>query len=55
LRREELIRFALYGQVNWFALAVVSGCTAAFLGAAVFAYNPSKGLIARRGGPGTGG
>jgi ABC-2 type transport system permease protein len=25
-----------------------------FLGAAIFAYNPSKGLIARRGGPGGG-
>ena len=48
----ELIRFALYGQINWLSLAVVIGCTAFFLGAAVFAYNPSKGLIARRGGPG---
>lgn len=47
----ELIRFALYGEVDWFSLAVVTGCTAVFLGAAVFAYNPSKGLIARRGGP----
>ena len=25
----ELIRFALYGQVNWLSLAVVVGCTAA--------------------------
>jgi ABC-2 type transport system permease protein len=50
----ELIRFALYGQVDWTSLAVVIGCTAAFLGAAVYAYNPSKGLIARRGGPGAG-
>lgn len=48
----ELIRFALYGQVDWTSLAVVVGCTVLFLGAAVFAYNPSKGLIARRGGPG---
>jgi len=48
----ELIRFALYGQINWLALAVVAGCTAAFLGAAILAYNPSKGLIALRGGPG---
>ncbi len=51
----ELIRFALYGQMNWVALAVVFGCAVAFLGATVFAYNPSKGLLARRGGPGTGG
>jgi ABC-2 type transport system permease protein len=48
----ELIRFALYGQVDWLSLGVVVGCTVFFLGAAVFAYNPSKGLIARRGGPG---
>jgi len=33
-------------------LVVVILCTLLFLGAAVFAYNPSKGLIARRGGPG---
>jgi ABC-2 type transport system permease protein len=48
----ELIRFSLHGQMNWLALPVVTGCTAAFLGAAILAYNPSKGLIARRGGPG---
>jgi ABC-2 type transport system permease protein len=47
----ELIRFALYGQVDWLALVVLAGCTAAFLGAAVYAYDPSKGLIGRRGGP----
>ncbi len=48
----ELIRFALYGQVNWTALGVVAACTAVFLGAAIRAYDPAKGLIARRGGPG---
>ena len=48
----ELIRFALYGQVDWPSLGIVVACTAVFLGAAIFAYNPSKGLIARRGGPG---
>ncbi|HVZ03716.1 ABC transporter permease [Hyphomicrobium sp.] len=48
----ELIRFALYGQVDTISLAVIVGCTVLFLAAAVFAYNPSKGLIARRGGPG---
>jgi ABC-2 type transport system permease protein len=47
----ELIRFALYGEVDTVSLAVVVGCTIVFLAAAVFAYNPSKGLIARRGGP----
>ena len=44
----ELIRFALYGQVNLPALAVVVAVTAAFLGAALYAYDPSKGLMARR-------
>ncbi|MDX2289396.1 MAG: ABC transporter permease [Hyphomicrobiaceae bacterium] len=50
----ELIRFAFYGQLDLTSLAVVTGCTVLFLGAAIFAYNPSKGLIARRGGPGGG-
>ena len=45
----ELIRFGLYIDVNWMALAIVTGCTALFLGAAVIAYNPSRGLMARRG------
>ncbi len=48
----ELIRFGLHGQIDTVSLAVVLACTAFFLSAAVFAYNPSKGLIARRGGPG---
>jgi len=48
----ELIRFALYGQVDWTSLAVVLAFTAVFLGGAIYAYNPSKGLIARYGGPG---
>jgi len=48
----ELIRFALYGQIDTVSLVIVLACTAVFLAAAVFAYNPSKGLIARRGGPG---
>ncbi len=48
----ELIRFALYGQVNWVSLAVVVGCTLAFLGAAIYAYDPSKGMIASRRRPG---
>jgi ABC-2 type transport system permease protein len=48
----ELVRFGLYGQIDTVSLAIVLACTIAFLAAAVFAYNPSKGLIARRGGPG---
>ena len=48
----ELIRFALYGQVEWTSLAVVAGFAAASLIAAVIAYDPSAGFTARRGGPG---
>src|SRR6266702_108554 len=48
----ELIRFALYGKMNWVSLAVVGGCTAAFMIGAVLAYDPSRGLIRR--GPGGG-
>ncbi len=44
----ELIRFALYVQINWLALGVVVGVTAAFLAAAIYAYDPSKGLVGRR-------
>ena len=59
----ELIRFSIYGQIgpplegggtDLTHLLVVVGCTLLFLGAAIYAYNPSKGLIARRGGPGGG-
>jgi ABC-2 type transport system permease protein len=48
----ELVRFALYGQLNGLALAVVAGCAAAFLVAAILAYDPARGLVGRRGGPG---
>ena len=48
----ELIRFGLYGQLDTTSLLIVVGCTILFLGAAVYAYNPSKGLLGRRGGPG---
>src|SRR6516165_4993589 len=47
----ELVRFALYEQVNWISLAVVSGCTALFMVGAILAYDPSRGLLARRGEP----
>jgi ABC-2 type transport system permease protein len=45
----ELIRFALYGQINWISLAVVCGCTALFMIGAIVAYDPARGLLARRG------
>ena len=44
----ELIRFGLYGQVNFLSLAVVLGCLAVFFLGAVWMYDPSKGLWARR-------
>ncbi len=44
----ELIRFALYGQINPLSLAVVTGCLILFFAGAVFMYDPSKGLWARR-------
>jgi ABC-2 type transport system permease protein len=45
----ELIRFALYGKLNLVSLAVVCGCTATFMIGAILAYDPSRGLLARRG------
>jgi ABC-2 type transport system permease protein len=48
----ELVRFALYAQVNWVSLAVVCGCTLTFMFAAVLAYDPARGLLARRGAAG---
>jgi ABC-2 type transport system permease protein len=48
----ELVRFALYGKFNPVAFAVVCGCTAVFMIGAILAYDPARGLIARRGGGG---
>lgn len=48
----ELIRFAFYGQIAWEALAVVIGCLALFLAGAILAYDPSRGLAARKDGVG---
>ena len=44
----ELIRFALYGQVNLQALLMVVSATLVFFVAAVFAHNPTHNLFARR-------
>ncbi len=48
----ELVRFALYAQVNWVSLAVVCGCTFVFMFAAILAYDPARGVLARRGAAG---
>jgi ABC-2 type transport system permease protein len=44
----ELIRFALYGRIDWLSLAVVCGFSVLFLGGAILAYDPSNGLLGRR-------
>ena len=46
----ELIRHALYLEVNWLSLGVVAGATLLFfLGAAILAYDPARGILARKG------
>jgi ABC-2 type transport system permease protein len=45
----ELIRFALYGQFNAFAFAYTAGAFVIFMAAAIFGYNPSKGMMTRKG------
>ncbi len=45
----ELTRFLLYAKINWTALAVVVGMTVLFMLGAIIAYDPSRGLISRRG------
>ncbi|KTS38602.1 multidrug ABC transporter permease [Methylobacterium indicum] len=47
----ELVRFALYGAFNPVSCAVVVGTGLAFFVMAVAAYDPGRGLLARRGGP----
>ena len=46
----ELIRYALYGSFNPLAAAVVVGSLVLFLGSAILAYDPARGLAARLGG-----
>jgi ABC-2 type transport system permease protein len=44
----ELIRFALYGQLEPTSLLVVVGCTVLFLGVAIFGYDPARGFMQAR-------
>jgi ABC-2 type transport system permease protein len=46
----ELIRFALYGEVDLLSLAVVGGAAILFTAGAIIAYDPARGLMVRRGG-----
>ena len=43
----ELIRFALYGQLNVYSLVYVLAFLALFLGLAIYGYDPSRGFTAR--------
>ena len=45
----ELIRFALYTEIDWMSLTVVVVTTIVFTTGAIIAYDPARGLIARRG------
>jgi len=47
----ELIRFSMYGKFNALSAAVVAGSLLVFMIAAVWGYDPGRGLIAKRGGP----
>lgn len=48
----EVIRFALYGDFNLYATGFVVAALIIFLGAAIFGYDPARGLIVRKtGGP----
>jgi ABC-2 type transport system permease protein len=47
----ELVRFALYGQIEWTALAVTVGCTLLFMAIAILGYDPARGFMQlKRGG-----
>jgi ABC-2 type transport system permease protein len=45
----ELIRFALYGQFNEYAFLYTFASLVAFLSLAIMGYNPSKGMMKRKG------
>lgn len=44
----EAIRFAMYGQFNGTAWAVVLGCTVVFFGTALWGYDPQRGWIRKK-------
>jgi ABC-2 type transport system permease protein len=45
----ELVRFALYQDINWLPLGVVAGCAVLFTVGAILAYDPARGLLVLRG------
>jgi ABC-2 type transport system permease protein len=44
----ELIRFALYAQLNWESLGWTALALVAFLGAAIYGYKPARGFMPRK-------
>ena len=48
----ELVRYALYLQFNPSAFAIVAGVTIVSFALSVLAYDPGRGMLTRRGGPG---
>src|ERR1017187_6933827 len=48
----ELIPFAFSAKISWVSLLVVAGYTTVFLLGAIAAYDPARGFLARRKGPG---
>ncbi len=47
----EMIRFALYERLNPEAVLFTIAALGLFLGLAIYAYDPSRGMMSRRGGP----
>ncbi len=47
----EMIRFALYGQFNQHAILYTLIAFILFMAAAILGYNPSKGMMVKKGGP----
>jgi ABC-2 type transport system permease protein len=41
----DLIRYAMYGQMNWLACGVVAGSLIVFLGLAIWGYDPQRGVV----------
>lgn len=46
----ELIRFALYGEVDWVSAAAVTAALLVFMGLAIYGYDPGRGMMLRRAG-----
>lgn len=44
----DLIRFAMYGQMNWTAAGAVAAALVVFLGLSVWGYDPQRGMVRRK-------